>query len=71
VPRPSFPNRAKRIANRPVNHDVEDDQGRNVGGRFFNRVKHWRGLASRDDKHAVEDRGGIDPAAIVDWLEQS
>jgi transposase len=37
----------------------------------FNRMKHWRGLASRFDKHAVNYRGGVVLVAIVDWLKQS
>ena len=56
---------------RPVSYDVEDYKGRNVVERFFNRMKNWRGLASRYDKHAVVYRGGIVLAAIVDWLKQS
>jgi transposase len=42
---------------------------RNVVERFFNRMKHWRALASRYDKYAVVYRGGIILAAIVDWLK--
>lgn len=75
-----IPERADQIANRqrqgsaggrPASYDVEDYQGRNVVERFFNRVKHWRGIASRYDKHAVNYRGGILLAAIVDWLKNS
>lgn len=36
--------------------------------RFFNRMKNWRALASRYDKHALIYRGGIVLAAILDWL---
>ena len=36
--------------------------------RFFNRMKNWRGLASRYDKHALVYRGGVVLAAILDWL---
>lgn len=32
-------------------------------------MKHWRGLASRYDKHAIVYRGAIVLAAIVDWLK--
>ena len=38
---------------RPVGYDVEDYKQRNVVERFFNRMKNWRGLASRYDKHAL------------------
>jgi transposase len=53
---------------RPVGYDAEDYKGRNVVERFFNRMKNWRGLASRYDKHAVVYRGGVVLAAILDWL---
>lgn len=56
---------------RPVTYDIEDYKGRNVVERFFNRVKHWRAIASRYDKHAVVYRGGILLAAIIDWLKHS
>lgn len=75
-----IPERADQIANRqrkgsvggrPVGYDVEDYKGRNVVERFFNRMKHWRALASRYDKHVVNYRGVVVLAAIVDWLKQS
>lgn len=53
---------------RPVGYDVEAYKGRNVVERFFNRMKNWRGLASRYDKHALVYRGGVVLAAILDWL---
>ncbi len=53
---------------RPVGYDVEDYKNRNVVERFFNRMKNWRGLASRYDKHALIYRGGVVLAAILDWL---
>lgn len=53
---------------RPVGYDVEDYKQRNVVERFFNRMKNWRGLASRYDKHALVFRGGVVLAAILDWL---
>jgi transposase len=53
---------------RPVGYDIEDYKGRNVVERFFNRMKNWRGLASRYDKHALVYRGGVVLAAILDWL---
>ena len=54
---------------RPVTHDADDYKNRNVVERFFNRMKHWRALASRYDKYATVYRGGIILAAIVDWLK--
>lgn len=73
-----IPERADQIANRarkgsaggrPVGYDIEDYKNRNVVERFFNRVKNWRGLASRYDKHAVIYRGAVVLAAILDWLK--
>jgi len=60
-------NRGSR-GGRPVSYDVADYRNRNVVERFFNRMKNWRGLASRYDKHALTYRGGIVLAAILDWL---
>ena len=53
---------------RPVSFDAEDYKHGNVVERFFNRMKNWRGLASRYDKLAVVFRGSVVLAAIVDWL---
>jgi transposase len=53
---------------RPVGYDVQDYKQRNVVERFFNRMKQWRGLASRYDKHALCYRGSVLLAAIIDWL---
>ena len=53
---------------RPVGYDTEDYKARNVVERFFNRMKNWRGLASRYDKHALVFRGSVVLAAILDWL---
>lgn len=72
-----IPEPADQIANRqrkgsaggrPVDLDVEDYKQRNVVERFFNRMKNWRGLASRYDKLATVFRGSVILAAIVDWL---
>ena len=75
IPQPAdqIANRRRRgsAGGRPISYDVEDYKSRNVIERFFNRIKHWRGIASRYDKYAVVYRGGIVLAAIVDWLKQS
>jgi transposase len=52
----------------PVRYDVQDYKQRNIVERFFNRIKNWRGLTSRYDKHALVCRGGVVLAAIPDWL---
>jgi putative transposase len=54
---------------RPVDFDVEDYKSRNVVERAFNKLKNWRGLATRYDKHAVVYRGGMVLASIVLWLQ--
>ena len=73
-----IPERADQINNRrrrgsaggrPVNFDAEAYKDRNVVERAFNRIKNWRGVATRYDKHAVIYRGGVVLASIVLWLE--
>jgi transposase len=61
----------KRIGSfggRPVPYDRTAYRGRNVIERAFNGFKHWRGLATRYDKHAIVYRGGVVLAAVLLWL---
>lgn len=53
---------------RPVSYDTTAYRGRNVIERAFNGFKHWRGLATRYDKHATVYRGGLVLAAALLWL---
>ena len=53
---------------RPVSYDRTACRGRNVIERAFNSFKHWRGLATRYDKHAIVYRGGLVLAAVLLWL---
>jgi transposase len=53
---------------RPVTYDKDAYKGRNVVERAFNTIKHWRGLATRYDKHATVYRGALVLAAILHWL---
>ena len=53
---------------RPVDFDAEAYKGHNVVERAFNKLKDWRGLATRYDKHALIYRGGMVLASIVLWL---
>lgn len=53
---------------RPVTYDRAAYRGRNVVERAFNGFKHWRGLATRYDKHALVYRGGLILAAALLWL---
>lgn len=75
-----IPERSDQAANRkrrgqkggrPVSYDPAEYKGRNVVERFFGRMKNWRGLASRYDKHATVYRAGVVLAAIIDWLKHS
>jgi len=60
-------NRGSR-GGRPVDFDVEDYKNRNVVERGFNRLKQWRGIATRYDKHALTYRGGVVLGSITLWL---
>lgn len=54
---------------RPPAFDPLAYRGRNVVERAFGRLKQWRGIATRYDKHAANYRAGIILAAIIMfWL---
>ncbi len=53
---------------RPVVFDAQDYKQRNVIERAFNRLKQWRAVATRYDKHATIYRGGLVIAALLLWL---
>jgi transposase len=42
--------------------------GRNGIERGFGLLKHWRGLATRYDKHARNYAGAITLATLLTWL---
>lgn len=54
---------------RPCDFDPELYKQRNVVERYFNRIKHWRGIATRYDKKALNYRGGVLLAGIIDWTK--
>ena len=54
---------------RPITFNPDIYRGRNVIERAFNRMKNWRALATRYDKHATIYRGGLILAAALLWLE--
>ncbi len=56
-------------AGRPPAFDAQAYKGRNIVERAFNRVKDWRGLATRYDKLATTYRGGVVLRAISLWLQ--
>lgn len=60
--------RRGRAGGRPPAFDAEIYKGRNVVERSFNRIKDWRGLATRYDKLAITYRGGVVLRAITLWL---
>ncbi len=54
---------------RPPRFDAETYRDRNVVERAFNRLKGWRAVATRYDKHARNYRAGVVLASIVlFWL---
>lgn len=54
---------------RPPMFDAALYRDRNVVERSFNRLKGWRGIATRYDKHARNYRAGVVLASIVlFWL---
>lgn len=60
--------RRGRSGGRPPAFDPAIYKGRNVVERAFNRIKDWRGLATRYDKLAITYRGGVVLRAITLWL---
>jgi len=70
-PRDQQANRARRgsAGGRPVTYDTDLYKRRNTVERAFNRMKHWRALATRYDKLALVYRGGVVLAAILTWLK--
>lgn len=60
--------RRGRAGGRPPAFDAATYKDRNVAERAFNRIKDWRGLATRYDKLATTYRGGVVLRAITLWL---
>lgn len=54
---------------RPPAFDADAYRDRNVVERCFNRLKQWRGIATRYDKHARNYCAGILLASILIWLK--
>lgn len=52
---------------RPLHFGAQDYKNRNVIERAFNKLKNWRGLATRYE-HALTYRGSMVLGAIVLWL---
>lgn len=54
---------------RPVGLDVADYKNRNVIERRYCHIKQWRGLATRNDKHAVIHRAAVILDAVNAWTK--
>lgn len=52
---------------RPPGFDAATYRHRNTVERSFNRLKHWRGIATRYDKYALTYLGGATLAALVTY----
>jgi transposase len=53
---------------RPLAFDRARYRDRNVAERGVNRLKQWRGIATRYDKRAANYRAGVVLAGLVWWL---
>lgn len=62
--------RGSRVG-RPVGLDAADyrNRNRNVIERGYCRIKQWRGLATRYEKHAVNYRAAVVLNAIIGWTK--
>lgn len=71
IPQPSdqAANRKRRgrLGGRPPAFDREAYKQRNTVERCINRLKQWRGLATRYDKTATSYLAGLHIAAIFIW----
>jgi transposase len=61
--------RRGRAGGRPPGFDADLYRNRNVVERSFNRLKNWRGIATRVDKTARNYRAGILLAATLIWIK--
>lgn len=61
------PGRAPRRGGRAPGFDAERYKQRNVIERCVNRLKQWRGVATRYDKKASNYKAGVTLAAILLW----
>lgn len=69
-PRDQQANRARRgsAGGRPVGFDKHRYKRRNTVERGFCQLKHWRGLATRYDRHARNYLGALQLSAMLTWL---
>ncbi|AXE90021.1 Transposase DDE domain protein [Streptomyces sp. Go-475] len=61
--------RRGRLGGRPPGFDSEVDKQRNSVERCINRLKQWRGLATRTDKLAIAYQAALHLAGILIWTD--
>jgi transposase len=59
--------RRGRRGGRPCGFDPDGYRQRHVVERDWNKLKQWRGIATRYDKTATNYRGGILLAVLLTW----
>jgi transposase len=68
--RPEHPvadRRRGRAGGRPCGFDSARYRRRNAVERGWNKLKQWRGIATRYDKTAADFRGGIQLVVLLTW----
>ncbi|MET8340643.1 transposase [Streptosporangium canum] len=74
IPQPSDQIRHRlrrgRRGGRPPGFDTEAYKQRNTVERCINRLKQWRGLATRCDKLALAYQAALHLAAILKWVRR-
>ena len=53
---------------RPPSFDAETYARRNVAERCVNRLKQWRGVATRYEKRSANYRATVTVAALLIWV---
>jgi len=60
--------RRARRGGRPPSFDAETYKRRNVVERCVNKLKQWRGIATRYEKRAINYRAAVVIASLMVWL---
>ncbi len=55
---------------RPVSHDADLYKERNAVERLINRLKDWRGIATRFDKTPESYLAGLELRASMIWIDE-